>query len=308
MLVNHTGVTYFIIKGITEAPELQVVIFLLVLLIYLITLGGNMTIFLLICLDHRLHTPMYFFLANLSIVDISCSTVTLQRILVNFVTKNNTVGFHACITQCYLFGSFTGHELFILTAMSYDRYIAICKPLNYYLIMNFKTCGMLASLCCLLGFIQVIPHCVLIVNISCYYSNEIDHFFCDLLPIMKIACSDISVLKALSYIEGLIMFFITPFCLTLTSYFLIIITILKISSNIGRRKVFYTCSSHLTVIILLYITQTLQYLILNNSFGSTKLFSLFNTAIVPMLNPVLYSLKNKDVKSAFKRKLGSIKA
>ncbi|XP_018421046.1 PREDICTED: olfactory receptor 6C3-like [Nanorana parkeri] len=307
MLVNHTRVAYFIFKGITEAPELQVVIFLLVLLIYLITLGGNMTIFLLICLDHRLHTPMYFFLANLSIVDISCSTVTLQRILVNFVTKNNTVGFHACITQCYLFGSLSSHELYILTAMSCDRYIAICKPLNYYLIMNFKTCGVLALSCGLLGFLQIIPYCVLIVNISCYSSNEIDHFLCDLLPIMKIACSDISVLEALSFIQGLLMFFITPFCLTLISYFLIIITILKIPSNIGRRKAFYTCSSHLTVIILLYITLTIQYVVLNKSFGSTKLFSLFNSAIVPMLNPVLYSLKNKDVKSAFKQKLGSIK-
>ncbi|KAM5145559.1 olfactory receptor 5B12-like [Mantella aurantiaca] len=307
MIVNHTGVTYFIIKGISEEPALQVPIFLLVLFIYLITLGGNMIIFLLICLDHVLHTPMYFFLANLSIVDISSSTVTLHRILVNFVTKDNTVGFHVCMIHCYLFGSLSGHELFILTAMSCDRYMAICKPLNYYLIMNFKTCGVLASYCWLLGFIQVIPYCVIMVYISCYSSNEIDHFFCDLIPIMKIACSDISVLKSLSFIQGIIMFFITPFCLTFISYFLIIITIFKISSNIGRRKAFYTCSSHLTVVILLYITLVSQYLTIDNSFVSTKLFSLFNTAIVPMLNPILYSLKNKDVKSAFKRRVGSIK-
>ncbi|XP_073454035.1 olfactory receptor 6C3-like [Aquarana catesbeiana] len=307
MVVNHTGVTYFVIRGISIAPELQVSIFLLVLLIYVITLGGNMTIFLLICLDNCLHTPMYFFLANLSVVDMSISTVTLHRILVNFVTKDNTVGFSACMTQSFFFGSLSGHELFILTAMSCDRYMAICKPLNYYMIMNFKTCSVLASLCWLLGFIQVIPYSVMLVNISCYSSNEIDHFFCDLLPVMKIACSDISVLEALSFIQGIIMFFLTPFCLTFISYFMIINAIIKIPSNTGRCKAFYTCSSHLTVVIFLYTTLILQYLILNNSFGSTKLFSLFNTAIVPMLNPILYSLKNKDVKSSFKRRLGSIK-
>nr|DBA20760.1 TPA: hypothetical protein GDO54_017506 [Pyxicephalus adspersus] len=306
MIANHTVVIYFKIKGISESPELQVPIFLLVLLMYLLTLAGNMMIFLLICMDHHLHTPMYFFLANLSVVDISSSTVTLHRILVNFITKDNTVGYNACMIQCHLFGSLSGHELFILTAMSCDRYVAICKPLNYYLIMSFRTCGVLALFCWLLGFIQIIPYCVIILNISCYLSNEIDHFFCDLLPVMKIACSDISVLEALSYIQGILMFFIMPFSLTFISYLLIIITILKIPSNIGRRKAFYTCSSHLTVVILLYITLISQYLILNRTFVFTKLLSLFNTAIVPMLNPILYSLKNRDVKSAFRRNLDRI--
>lgn len=140
MTGNQTHIfTYFIIKGISEAPELQVPIFLLVLIIYIITLGGNLSILILIILDHHLHTPMYFFLANLSIVDVLSSTVTLHKTLVNFITQDNTVGIIALMMQCYFFGSLSGHELFILTAMGFDRYVAICKPLNYYSIMNFRT-------------------------------------------------------------------------------------------------------------------------------------------------------------------------
>ncbi|XP_073457004.1 olfactory receptor 6C3-like [Aquarana catesbeiana] len=307
MIVNQTHVTYFIIKGISEAPELQVPIFLLVLIIYIITLCGNMTIFILVCLDHHLHTPMYFFLANLSIVNMSSSTVTLHRILVNFITQDNTVGILALMMQCYLFGSLSGIELFILTAMGFDRYVAICKPLNYQLVMNFRTCSALASFCWLLGFLQVIPYPILIANISCYLSNEINHFCCDIAPVIEIACSDVSVLNTLTFIQGIILFTITPFCLTLISYLFIIIAILKIRSNSGRRKAFYTCSSHLTVIVLLYLTLILQYPIPSNGLGPTKFFSLFSVAIVPMLNPFLYSLKNKDMKSAFRKRVPSLK-
>ncbi|XP_073457003.1 olfactory receptor 6C3-like [Aquarana catesbeiana] len=303
MFVNQTHVTYFIIKGISEAPELQVPIFLLVLIIYIITLGGNLTIFILVCLDHHLRTPMYFFLANLSIVNMSSSTVTLHRILVNFITQDNTMGIFAFMMQCYFFGSLSGIELFILTAMGFDRYVAICKPLNYHVVMNFKTCGFLASFCWLLGFIQVIPYSILMANISCYSTNEINHFCCDLTPVIEIACSDVSLLNTLTFIQGIILFIITPFCLTFISYLFIIIAILKIPSNSGRRKAFYTCSSHLTVIVLLYMTLILQYPIPSNGLGLTKLFSLFSVAIVPMLNPFLYSLKNKDVKSAFRRRM-----
>ncbi|XP_068103931.1 olfactory receptor 8G50-like [Hyperolius riggenbachi] len=304
MFVNKTKVTYVIIKGISEAPELQIPIFLLVLLIYLITLGGNMTIFILVCLDRHLHTPMYFFLANLSIVDMSCSTVALYRIFVNFITKDNREQFLECMIQSYIFGSLSSHELFILTVMSCDRYVAICNPLNYHMVMNINTCVIMASFCWIFGFVQSIPFSVLMANISCYSTNEINHFHCDLGPVMEIACSDISTLKALCIIQGIIVYVIIPYSLTFISYVFIIITILKIRSNTGRRKAFYTCSSHLTVVILLYITLISQYNIPNNSLDSTKLLSLFNTAIVPMLNPILYSLKNKDVKSALRRRLG----
>ncbi|XP_044162292.1 olfactory receptor 5B12-like [Bufo gargarizans] len=299
MKQNQTFITYFIIKGISDVPELQAPIFLLVLLIYIIVLVGNMSLLLLVCLDSHLHTPMYFFLANLSIADMTSSTVTLHKILVTFITGDNTMLYLACMVQAYMFGSLSGHALFILTAMSYDRYVAVCRPLNYHIIMNLKICLILASFCWIFGFLQVVPFSWFLSEISCFSTNVIDHFFCDLVPIMNIACSDIVILESLNFIQGLTIYIITPFLLTFVSYVFIIRAIMKIRSSFGRRKAFYTCSSHLTVITLLYTTLILQYAIPNNGLGSKKLFSLFNTAMVPILNPLIYSLKNKDVKSAF---------
>ncbi|KAM4641229.1 olfactory receptor 8K1-like [Discoglossus pictus] len=238
--MDQTRVTYFIIKGISDIPEFQAPIFLLVLLIYLTTLGGNLTIVLLVCLDSHLHTPMYFFLGNLSLLDMSSATVTLHSTLVAFVTGDNTVSF-----------------------------------LEY----------------------------------SCYVSNIINHFFCDLVPLMKLSCSDTSVLEMLILTEGMLINLLTPSSLTFISYVFIIGTILKIRSSTGRSKAFYTCSSHLTVVLLLYMTLFCQYIrpISTDSLESNKLFSLFNTALVPMLNPLIYSLKNKDVKSALRRQLNLLK-
>ncbi|XP_056397375.1 olfactory receptor 5B12-like [Hyla sarda] len=306
MKANQT-MTYFIIKGISDDPELQAPIFLLVLLIYLISLVGNMSLLLLVCLDSHLHTPMYFFLANLSIVDMMSPTVTLHKILLTFITADNTVSYLACIAQFYMFTSLTADELLILMAMSYDRYVAICRPLNYNIIMNFKICLLLASFCWTFGFIQYVSFIWFVSKISCFSTNVIDHFCCDLVPILEIACSDITILKTLSNTQGLMVYFVIPFLVILTSYIFIIRSIMKIRSTIGRRKAFYTCSSHLTVIMLLYATLIFQYLIPSNSLGSKKLHSLLNMAIIPVLNPFIYSLKNKDVKAAFKRRIGKCK-
>ncbi|XP_073494105.1 olfactory receptor 1N1-like [Phyllobates terribilis] len=281
---------------------MQVPIFLLVFAIYLITLGGNLTILLLICLDHHLHNPMYFFLGNLSIVDISCSTITLHRILLSFLTGNKTISVTECLIQTYMFGSLAGHELFILTVMSYDRYVAVCKPLNYHMVMNRRTCGLLASFCWVLGFVQTISLVGIFSTYECYTSIEIDHFFCDIVPMMKMTCSDTSVLETLFFYQGLSLITIAPFVLTFMPYVFIIAAIVKIHANSGRRKAFYTCSSHLTVVVLLYTTLGSQYLTPKSISSSKKLFALFNTAIVPMLNPLIYSLKNKDVKESMKRK------
>ncbi|KAG8552808.1 hypothetical protein GDO81_003080 [Engystomops pustulosus] len=301
-------VTYFIMKGISDVPALQAPIFVLVLLIYLVVLVGNMTLFLLVCLDPHLHTPMYFFLANMSIADMTSSTITLHKILLTFITGDNTMLYVACMVQFYTYASFSGHGLFILTAMSYDRYVAICRPLNYRAIMNLRICLLLVSFCWIFGFIQVVPYMWLISKISCYATNDIDHFFCDLVPLINISCSDVTLLVRLANIQGLIIYALTPFLLILTSYIFIIKAIMKIQSGIGRRKIFYTCSSHLALIVLLYMTLISQYMVPSNSLGSKKLFSLFNTAVVPVLNPVIYSLKNKDVKSAFRRGLEKCKA
>ncbi|XP_068103926.1 olfactory receptor 6C74-like [Hyperolius riggenbachi] len=306
---NQTVIKYFIVKGISDVPEIQIIIFLMVLIIYLITLGGNITIFLLICLDYHLHTPMYGFLGNLSIVDMSCSTITLHKILTSFISHDKTVSYFSCMAQMYMFGSLTGHELLILTAMSYDRYVAICNPLRYHFVMNTRTCVLLMGVCWLVGFLQVFPPCAILYSFSCYSSIEVNHFFCDIIPLMKISCDDTSFLELLFLIEGVVLLNLTPFVLTFISYIFIIVAILKIHSHHGRRKAFYTCSSHLTVVIMLYTTLVSQYLTpnLNSTLDSKKLFALVNTAAVPMLNPLIYSLKNKDVKQSLKRSLGKIK-
>ncbi|KAM5145995.1 olfactory receptor 8D1-like [Mantella aurantiaca] len=299
---NQTMLTYFIIKGISEASNLQVPIFLLVLLIYLVTLGGNATILTLVCLDPQLQTPMYFFLCNLSILDISSSTVTLHKILVRFLSGDNTVSVKACMTQMFIFTSLVCNELLILTAMSYDRYVAICNPLRYSTVMSRRVCGVLSAVSWGLGFIESLPHIILISRFTCYKSKVINHFFCDIVPLIKLSCDDTSLSDFLIFICGL--FLATfPFLLTFIPYVSIIRTIHNIRSHTGKRKAFYTCSSHLTVVILLYVTLVCQYLrpASTDNMESNKVFSLFNTAAVPMLNPLIYSLKNKEVKSALKR-------
>ncbi|KAM4642024.1 olfactory receptor 5AR1-like [Discoglossus pictus] len=302
---NQTIVTYFIIKGISDLPELQLPIFLLVLLIYLITLGGNMTIFLLVCLDRQLQSPMYFFLCNLSIMDMTFTTATLHKILVIFISGDNRISFTGCMTQMFLFLSLAGDELAILTAMSYDRYVAICNPLHYSVIMSDRVCALLIIGSWVLGFVESTPYLKLISGFSCYRSNEINHFFCDIVPLMKLTCSDTSVLELYILTGGIFIAGLMPSLLTIISYIFIIVTILKIRSSTGRLKAFYTCSSHLTVVILLYVTLFLQYLrpVSTDSLNSKKLLSLFNTAAVPVLNPLIYSLKNRDVNSALRRRL-----
>ncbi|XP_068103851.1 olfactory receptor 6C1-like [Hyperolius riggenbachi] len=298
---NKTMVTYFFLKGISDMPEFYVLISVLVLLIYLITLGGNLTILLLVCLDVYLHTPMYFFLCNLSALNISSSTVSVNKILVIFVTGNNVVSFTNCIAQLYFFTWFCGNELVLLTAMSYDRYVAICNPLHYSTLMSGKVCAGLATFCWSFSFLQGLPAVIILLQLSCYTSNIINHFLCDFKSLMNISCSDTSILEMVIFTQGGFNF--SPFLLTFISYVFIISTILRIKSSEGRSKAFYTCSSHLTVVILLYTTLVCQYLTPSGTFKSTKLLSLLNTAVVPMLNPFIYSLKNNDVKTALQRKM-----
>ncbi|KAG9478099.1 hypothetical protein GDO78_013219 [Eleutherodactylus coqui] len=277
---------------------LQLLTFLLVLLIYVIILAGNITIFIVVCLDSRLHTPMYFFLCNLSMLDISSSTVTLHKVLSSFLSGDKTISACVCISQAFIFISLLGNELVMLTAMSYDRYVAVCNPLRYSSIMDPGLCAALATICWVFGFVESAPVFILIYRFSCYKSNIINHFFCDLLPIMKLSCSDTSLSNLLIFISGLFQCMF-PFLFTFIPYIFIILAILKINSSSGKHKAFYTCSSHLTVVILLYVTLICQYMrpVSLDSLESSKLYSLFNTAALPMVNALIYSLKNKDIRS-----------
>ncbi|XP_075692834.1 olfactory receptor 6C3-like [Rhinoderma darwinii] len=300
---NQTMVFYFILKGISDVPELQGLVFFLVLLIYLVTFGGNVTILVLVFLDSELHNPMYFFLCNLSILDISSTTVTLHKVLCMFVTGNNTVSFIACMVQVCIFSWLSGNELILLTAMSYDRYVAICNPLHYTMVMNDRFCAALASFCWAISLLQILPAMVILAGLTCYTSHILNHFFCDIMPLIDLSCSDTSILQLLIFTEGVLLSTFTPFLLTFISYVFIITAIIRIQSSSGRSKAFYTCSSHLSVVSLHYSSLVCQYLTPIGTFKSNKLLALFNTAVVPMLNPVIYSLKNRDVTSAIQRKL-----
>eukprot|EP00079_Xenopus_tropicalis_P038121 XP_017951892.1 PREDICTED: olfactory receptor 8D1-like [Xenopus tropicalis] len=299
---NRTWVDNFIIKGITDIPELQTPIFVLVLLIYLTIIVGNSVILSLICVNPRLHNPMYFFLSNLSVLDICYTTVTMHVVLLSYVSGKKSISFSGCIAQMYFYVSFLCCEFLLLTAMSYDRFIAICNPLRYLIIMSHKICVILIFACWLLGFLFVIPVIFVIFDILCFQSNEINHFFCDLLALMKLFCSNASSMEHLIYIESVFIGFV-PFSLTVLSYVRIIRAILKVQSTGGRLKAFYTCSSHLTVVLLLYVTIFCLYMRPTPTFtlDSDKLISLLYTTLTPMLNPIIYSLKNKDVKAAFRQ-------
>ncbi|KAM3912222.1 olfactory receptor 2G3-like [Leptodactylus fuscus] len=301
MFLNTTFIEYFILKGFSDTPELQIIVFVIVLFIYLITFGGNMTILILICLERHLHTPMYFFLANLSIIDICYTTSMLHRIFTSFLTGDEKISFRGCMMQAFMSGSFSIHELYILTAMSYDRYVAVCIPLRYHLVMSRRTCLVLASLCWVLGFLFISPLSWILASFSCYTSIEVDHFICDVVLLMKMTCSDITVMDLLLFVEGLCLFVVSPFLLTFVSYIYIIMAVLKIRTTTDKRKAFYTCSSHLTVVIILYTVNIIQYMIPSHP-DYKKLYTLINTVLVPLLNPLIYSLKNKDMKNALRRR------
>ncbi|XP_053330092.1 olfactory receptor 5V1-like [Spea bombifrons] len=300
-LRNGSRITHFTFAGVSQFPETQALVFAFVLIVYLATLGGNGTIVLLIFLDPLLHTPMYFFLCNLSCVDVMYTTVTLHRILYTFISGDSAISFPECFVQLYFFMSLVGIELLILTAMSYDRYVAICNPLRYPVVMNSKACAALGATCWVLGFLDTVPFTYIVHGFSCYVSNTINHFFCDLLALMKLSCSDTSLLEHTILTEAAFSG-LTPFVLTSASYVCIIRTILGIQTATGRRKAFYTCSSHLAVVVLFYVTLSCLYLRPTAMFSldSDKLLSLVYTAVVPMFNPLIYSLKNKDVNAALK--------
>ncbi|XP_015332711.1 olfactory receptor 8K3-like [Marmota marmota marmota] len=296
---NLSVVHEFILMGITSRPDLQAPLFGLFLIIYLVTVLGNLGMIILTKVDHSLQTPMYFFLRNLALTDLGYSTAVGPKMLVNFVSDQNTISYYFCGTQLAFFLFFIGSELFILSAMAYDRYVAICNPLLYTVIMSQKVCHALVTIPYLYcSFVSLLVTLKIFTLPFCGY-NIINHFYCDCVPLISLLCSDTLD------VELIIMIFaafdlISSLLFVLVSYLLILLAILRMKSAEGRRKAFSTCGSHLTAVTVFYGTLIFMYVQpkSSHSFDNDKMTSIFYTLIIPMLNPLIYSLRNKDVKHA----------
>ncbi|XP_067388293.1 olfactory receptor 11L1-like [Emydura macquarii macquarii] len=299
---NQTTVTDFIILGFGNLPQLQVLLFLFFLMIYILTMAGNILIIVLVVTDQHLHTPMYFFLGNLSCLETCYSSTILPRLLASLLTRDRTISVSGCIAQLYFFGSLAGTECSLLSVMSYDRYLAICKPLHYAALMNGRLCLQLVAGLWLAGFLSVSIFIFMTSQLTFCGPNEIDHFFCDFKPIIKLSCSDTHIVEVTGFIHSSL-FTLPPFLLTLASYVCIISTILRIPSTSGRQKTFSTCSSHLIVVTIFYGTLIFVYLVSESDAlrDLNKVFSVFYAVFTPLVNPLIYSLRNKEVKEALRK-------
>ncbi|XP_049746866.1 olfactory receptor 5AP2-like [Elephas maximus indicus] len=301
---NQTEVTDFILLGLSDNSDLQIILFILFLLIYMATMVGNLGMIMLIMIDSCLHIPMYFFLSSLSFVDASYSSSVTPKMLMNLVTEDKAITFNGCAAQFYFFGSFLGTECFLLAMMAYDRYAAIWNPLRYPILMSGRICFILVATSFLAGFGNGAIHTGMTFRLSFCGSNRINHFYCDTPPLLKISCSD-------TYINGIVTMasssfnVITCVVIVLISYLCIFITILRMPSAEGRYKAFSTCASHLTAVTIFFGTILFMYLRPTSSYSmqQDKVVSVFYTVVIPMLNPLIYSLKNKDVKEALKKVL-----
>ena len=300
--VNFTLVTEFILLGLTDHAELKVVLFLLFLLIYTISLVGNIGMLLLIQITPKLQTPMYHFLSCLSLIDACYSSVFAPRMLMNFFVERETISFSACMVQYFLFVSLLTTEGFLLAAMAYDRYMAIVKPLLYTVAMTKIVRVALVIGSCVGGVITSLTHTTGLLRLSFCGPNVIRHFFCDLPPLLKLSCSDTSMNELLLLIFSGIIALVT-FMTVMISYIFIVAAILRIRSAAGRHKAFSTCASHLTVVTLFYGSISFSYIQPSSQYSleQEKVVSVFYTLVIPMLNPLIYSLRNKEVKDAVKR-------
>ncbi|KAE8589863.1 hypothetical protein XENTR_v10017786 [Xenopus tropicalis] len=296
------NVSGFIIQGFSDTPELHISLFVLFLGIYLIILLGNLIIFLVISCNPHLHTPMYIFLQNLSLIDISFTSTILPNLLHILLTQQNNISFLGCMTQTYVYVALAASEYFLLTAMAYDRYVAICDPLHYIARMSRKHCAGLITAAFTGGFVESISLIVPISKLSYCASHLINHFFCDVTPLLKLSCSSTFSVELSIYIIAILLTF-NCFLLTLASYIFIISAILKIQSSEGRQKAFSTCASHLACVITLYGTVFCLYMRPTTSYSleRDKYFSLLYIALGPVLNPLIYTLKNREFQSFFKK-------
>ncbi|XP_036616649.1 olfactory receptor 6C2-like [Trichosurus vulpecula] len=298
---NHTGITIFILRGLTDDPQLQILIFIFLFLTYMLSVIGNLTIITLTLMDPHLKTPMYFFLRNLSFLEFSITNTYIPRYLYSISTGDNTISRNACFTQIFFVIILGATDFFLLAIMSYDRYVAICNPLRYTSIMNNRVCKQLLLGCWLTGLMIILPPLSLGLQLEFCDSNVIDHFGCDAFPLLEIVCSDTK------FIENMVLFFavftlIITLLLVFLSYGYIIRTILRFPSVQQRNKAFSTCSSHIIVVSMTYGSCIFQYVKLSADDGVAlnKVVAMLTASVIPSVNPFIYTLRNKQVIQAFK--------
>ncbi|XP_049740850.1 olfactory receptor 9K2-like [Elephas maximus indicus] len=299
---NHSEVTDFTLVGFRVGPELHILLFLLFLLVYAMILLGNIGMMSIIMTHPRLNTPMYFFLGNLSFIDLFYSSVIAPKAMINFWSESKCISFAGCVTQFFLFALFIVTEGFLLSAMAYDRFIAICNPLLYPVQMSTSFCTQLVAGCYFCGCISSVLQTSMTFTLSFCASRAIDHFYCDGRPLQRISCSDLFVYKTMTFSLS-ILIILPTIIVIIVSYMYIVSTVLKIHSTEGRKKAFSTCSSHLGVVSVLYGAVFFMYLTPDRFPELSKVASLCYTLVTPMLNPLIYSLRNKDVKEALRKSL-----
>ncbi|XP_032128714.1 olfactory receptor 3A1-like [Sapajus apella] len=301
---NRTAVAEFILLGLVQTEQVQSVVFVLFLFAYLVTIGGNLSILAAVLVEPKLHTPMYFFLGNLSALDVGCITVTVPSMLGRLLSHKRTISYDACLSQLFFFHLLAGTDCFLLTAMAYDRFLAICRPLTYSTRMSQTVQRMLVAVSWVCAFSNALTHTVAMSTLNFCGPNVIHHFYCDLPQLFQLSCSSTQLNELLLFAVGFLMAG-TPMALIVISYIHVAAAVLRIRSAEGRKKAFSTCGSHLTVVAIFYGSGIFNYMRL----GSTKLsdkdkaVGIFNTVINPMLNPIIYSLRNPDVQSALWRML-----
>ena len=299
-MLNQTSVTAFLLLGVTDIQALQPYLFVVFLAIYMVSVVGNGAVILVVVSDPRLHLPMYFFLGNLSCLDICYSTVTLPKMLENFFSTHKAISFLGCISQLHFFHFLGSTEAMLLAVMAFDRFVAICRPLHYSVIMNYQLCTRMAVTVWTIGFFHALLHSMMTSRLNFCGSHQIHHFFCDVKPLLELACGNTELNQwLLNMVTGTIA--MGPFFLTLLSYFSIIISLFsKTHSCSALRKALSTCASHFMVVILLYVPVIFTYIspTSGSSMDQDQVAAIMYTVVTPMLNPLIYTLRNKDVKAA----------
>ncbi|NXF81826.1 OR5V1 protein, partial [Sclerurus mexicanus] len=304
---NLSAVSEFVLVGLSDAPQVRLLLFVLFLAIYLATMAGNITMLIAVSTDTHLHSPMYFFLGNLSLLDVLCPTITVPKMLGALLFENKVISFTGCLLQLFSLIDVVGTEIFLLAAMAYDRYVAVCHPLQYLNIMGMRLCAHLAIGIWVAGFVNSVLHTSLIFTLLFCDSNRVDQYYCDIPPVLGLSCSptwsrELVILVVAGVLGS------GAFVVTLVSYLYILLAVLSMNSSESRHKAFSTCGSHLTVVCLFYGATICTYVRPSSTYSPhrDRVVSMLYGILTPLLNPIIYSLRNKEVKCALSRVISQL--